>query len=205
MNRVPDWLRECRMCRIYESGLAETSKLSHFQLETLWTLLAQMSDNVSAIKESPSAADSSAPAAAAHAEGGHKQPEHRGQGAPNLPPNNSQTCYSQISWNTFQACSFVVSWCHIRPLCLYLRHQFRHGGKSNGKGGRPVRGRVPRRTCRRSNYCGFAEVLGLFRAELYGINIGLGELNMTAWSFRTSLTKWDHVTRSNSWDIDGNI
>ena len=39
-------------------------------------------------------------------------------------------------------------------------------GKSKGKGGRPARGRVPRRTCRRSNYCGFAEVLGFSRAEL---------------------------------------
>ena len=68
-------------------------------------------------------------------------------------------------------------------------------GKSKVKGGRPARGRVPGRTCRRSNYCGFAEVLGLFRAELYRMNIGLGELKMTAWSFRTSLTKWDPLTR----------
>ena len=36
---------------------------------------------------------------------------------------------------------------------------------------------------RRSRCCGFAEVLGLFRAQLYGMNIGLGELKMTAWSF----------------------
>ena len=93
----------------------------------------------------------------------------------------------------------------IRALCLYLRPQFRHGGKSKGKGGRPARGRVPGRTCRRSYCCGFAEVLGFFRAELYKINTGLGELNMTAWSFRTRLTKWDPVTRSNSWDIDWNI
>lgn len=71
-------------------------------------------------------------------------------------------------------------------------------GKSKVKGGRPARGRVPGRTCRRSNYCGFAEVLGLFRAELYRMYIGLGELKMTACSFRTSLTKWDPVTGSNS-------
>ena len=53
-------------------------------------------------------------------------------------------------------------------------------GKSKGKGGRPARGRVPGRTCRRSNYCGFAEVLGLSRAEFSGLNIGIGEHKMTA-------------------------
>ena len=56
-------------------------------------------------------------------------------------------------------------------------------------------GRVPWRTCRRSNYCGFAEVLGLFRAELSGTNIGFRDFKMTAWSFRTSLAKWDALTR----------
>ena len=68
-------------------------------------------------------------------------------------------------------------------------------GKSQGKGGRPARGRVPRRTCRRSNYCGFAEVLGLSRAELSGTNIGFRDFKMTARSFRTSLAKWDPLTR----------
>ena len=71
-------------------------------------------------------------------------------------------------------------------------------GKSKGKGGWPARGRVPGRTGRRSNCCGFAEVLGLSRAELYGMNIGFRDLKMTAWSFRTSLTKWDPLTRPGS-------
>ena len=86
----------------------------------------------------------------------------------------------------------------ISALCLYLRPQLRHAAKSKGKGGRPARGRVPRRTCKRSNYCGFTEVMGLFRAELYRRNIALGELNMTAWSFQTSLTKWEPLTRPGS-------
>ena len=86
----------------------------------------------------------------------------------------------------------------IRALCLYLRPQFRHGGKSKGKGGRPARGRVPRRTCRRSNYCGFAGVLGLFRAELSATKIGYRDFKMTTCSFQTSLPKWDPVTRSGS-------
>ena len=69
--------------------------------------------------------------------------------------------------------------------------------KGTGEGGRSRgRGRVPGRTGRRSRCCGFAEVLGFFRAELYGTNIGFRELRMTAWSFGTSLTKWDAVTRS---------
>ena len=49
----------------------------------------------------------------------------------------------------------------------------------------------PGRTGRRSRCCGFAEGLGLSRAELYGMNIGCRELKMTAWSVQTSLTKWD--------------
>ena len=53
------------------------------------------------------------------------------------------------------------------------------------------RGRVPERTGKRSRCCGFAEVLGFSRAELEGISIGLRDFKMTAWSFQTSLTKWD--------------
>lgn len=71
-----------------------------------------------------------------------------------------------------------------------------------GKGEGPregERGRVP---WRRSRCCGFPEVLGLPRAELQGMNIGFRELKMTAWSFRTSMTKWDPVTRPGSWDIE---
>ena len=67
-----------------------------------------------------------------------------------------------------------------------------------GKGGRPARGRVPERTGRRSRCCGFAEVLGFSRAGLEGMNIGFGDFKMTAWSFRTSLTKWDPLTRPGS-------
>ena len=76
---------------------------------------------------------------------------------------------------------------------------------SKGKGGRPWRGRVEGRTGRRSRCCGFALVLGLSRAELHGMNIGFRELKMTAWSFRTSLTKWDPLTRPGSWDIEWNV
>ena len=78
----------------------------------------------------------------------------------------------------------------------------RHQGEGGGSGGR---GRVPGRTGRRSRCCGFAEVLGFFRAELYRTNIKLGELKMTAWSFWASLTKWDHLTRPCLWDIDCNV
>ena len=85
--------------------------------------------------------------------------------------------------------------------CLHLRPQLRPGENQRGKGEGPLegeRGRVPGRTCRRSGCCGFPEVLGLFRAELYRTNIELGELKMTAWSFQTSQTEWDPVTRSGS-------
>jgi len=58
-----------------------------------------------------------------------------------------------------------------------------HPGKSKGKGGRPGRGRIPRRTGRRARCCGFAEVLGLFRAELSATKIGFRDFKMTAWSF----------------------
>ena len=78
---------------------------------------------------------------------------------------------------------------------LYLRPKFRPGENQRGKGEGPwegERGRVPGR---RSRCCGFAEVLGLLRAELQGMSIGLGDFKMTAWSFRTSLTKWDPLTR----------
>ena len=44
-------------------------------------------------------------------------------------------------------------------------------GKGEGGGSRG-RGRVPGRTGRRARCCGFAEVLGLSRAELSGTNIG---------------------------------
>ena len=70
-------------------------------------------------------------------------------------------------------------------------------GKREG-GGKGGRGRVPGRTGRRSRCCGFAEVLGSFRAELEGMSIGFRELKMTAWSFRMSLTKWDPLTRPGS-------
>ena len=64
---------------------------------------------------------------------------------------------------------------------------------------------VSGRTGRRSNYYGFAKVLGFFRAELSGTKIGFRDFKMTAWSFRTSLTKWDPLTRPGWWDIDWNI
>ena len=92
-----------------------------------------------------------------------------------------------------------------RGCCLYLRPQFRPGENQRGKGEGPLEGERGRVPWRRSRCCRFAEVLGFFRAELYRTNIGLGELNMTAWSFRTSLTKWDHLTRPGSWDIDWNV
>ena len=56
-------------------------------------------------------------------------------------------------------------------------------------------GRVPRRTGKRSRCCGFAEMLGLYRVELSGTNIGFRDFKMTAWSFQTSLTKWGALTR----------
>ena len=52
-----------------------------------------------------------------------------------------------------------------------------------------------KRTGKRSRCCGFAEVLGLSRAELSGTNIGCRDFKRTAWSFATSLTKWEPLTR----------
>ena len=67
------------------------------------------------------------------------------------------------------------------------------------------RGRVPERTGKRSRCCGFAEVLGFFRADLEGTNIRFRDFKMTTWSFQTSLTKWDPLTRPGWWDIEWNI
>jgi len=53
----------------------------------------------------------------------------------------------------------------------------RKRGKGEEGGGRE---RVPGRTGRRSRCCGFPEVLGFFRAELSGTNIGIRELKRTA-------------------------
>ena len=50
----------------------------------------------------------------------------------------------------------------------------------SGLGRRKCKTRVPGRTGRRSRWCGFAEVLGLYRAELSGMNIGIRECKMTA-------------------------
>ena len=64
--------------------------------------------------------------------------------------------------------------------CLYLRPQFQQRENQRGKGEGPregERGRVPGR---RSRCCGFAEVLGFSRAELYGTNIGIREHKMAA-------------------------
>ena len=78
--------------------------------------------------------------------------------------------------------------------------------REKGEGGRSWgRGRVPRRTGRRSRCCGFAEVLGFSRAALQETSIGFRDFKMTTWSFQTSLTKWDPVTRCGSWDIDWNV
>ena len=80
--------------------------------------------------------------------------------------------------------------------CLYLRPQFRPGENQRGKGEGPLEGERGRVPGRRSRCCGFAEVLGFFRAESKVMNIGFRDFTMTAWSFRTNLTKWDPVTRS---------
>ena len=78
--------------------------------------------------------------------------------------------------------------------------------KGKGEGGRSGgRGRVPGRTGRRSRCCGFAEVLGLSRAELSGTSIGFRDFKMTAWSCQTRLTKWDLLTRPGWWDIEWNV
>ena len=69
-----------------------------------------------------------------------------------------------------------------------------NSNKGEGGGSRG-RGSVPERTGKRSRCCGFVEVLGFIRAELQVMNIGFRDFKMTAWSFQTSLTKWDPLTR----------
>ena len=71
-------------------------------------------------------------------------------------------------------------------------------GKIKGERGKASKGESPWENLQKVQLSGFAEVLGFFRAELYWMNIELGELKMTTWSFQTSLTKWDPVTRSGS-------
>ena len=92
---------------------------------------------------------------------------------------------------------------HIQQLILDHPH-WKSKGKGEG-GWSGGRGRVPGRTGRRSRCCGFAEVLGFSRAVLEGISIGLRDFKMTAWSFQTSLTKWDPLTRPGWWDIEWNV
>ena len=87
----------------------------------------------------------------------------------------------------------------VRPgLRLHVENQKRKGEGGGSRG----RGRVPERTGKRSRCCGFAEVLGLSRAELSGTNIGFRDFKMTTWSFRTSLTKWEPLTRPGWRDIE---
>ena len=82
--------------------------------------------------------------------------------------------------------------------CLYVRPQFRPWENQREKGEGPLEGERGRVPGRRSTCCGFPEVLGFSRAQQQVMNIGIRELKMTAWSFQTSLTKWDPVTRSGS-------